>query len=259
MRYVIRPHGIQKTPRLLAKALGAETTRRWPNYLAESGKMKPSWLKDFFLVYPETYCLEEGSTGIQELLPYNLVRRFAATTKPEQRRLLRLANLPVPSFAATTHQAKDLPPGKYVVRPLRHSQGRDYRVTDDPKDFREMHEYISTLFPKTHEYRVIFCLGAPIITLLKRVPPDLSPEAPWNHANGSTFVTVTQEENNRLRHTSAVEALAGYAVVKHAHLVAADIMLDADKNYVIAELNFCPALTIPSNLEKVAKHVADNR
>jgi hypothetical protein len=148
---------------------------------------------------------------------------------------------------------------EFVVRPLRHRSGIGYRVTFDPNDFEEGREYISRLYPKRHEYRVIFCFGTPLITLLKRVPEGIDPNGPWNHANGSTFITVNNPDNNRLRHTDCIERLSAFSVVKNAHLVAADIMLGDNHDYVVSELNFCPALTIENNLRKVASHALSTR
>jgi hypothetical protein len=146
---------------------------------------------------------------------------------------------------------------EYVVRPLRHSQGIGYRITSDPLDFEEGKEYISRLYPKAHEYRVIFVYGTPLITLLKRVPEDIDRDGPWNHAAGSSFVTVTGPTKNRLRHFDVVEKLRAFEVVQTAHLVGADIMLGPDKSgYAVTELNFCPSITIPSNLERIRNHVA---
>jgi hypothetical protein len=145
----------------------------------------------------------------------------------------------------------------YVVRPLRHSQGIGYRLTRDPLDFEEGKEYISRLYPKAHEYRVIFVYGTPLITLLKRVPDDIDRDGPWNHATGSSFVTVTDPTKNRLRHFDVVDKLRAFDVVQTAHLVGADIMLGPDKSgYAVTELNFCPSITIPSNLERIKQHVA---
>lgn len=267
-RFVLRPHGIRTTPRLLAEALSARGTRRWPSYMKNDQSYLPSFTQDFFLTYPDPIYITEGreatNANFELLKKYRPLRRFASTTKPEQRRLLSLAMVPCPKYAVTLRDASVVFSGdghgkKYIVRPLRHSQGKDYRLTSDWNDFSEGREYISELFKKNYEYRVIFCLGSPLITLIKKIPNGLSYEEPWNHANGSRFVTVENYDNNRLRKTDAIERLSNFEVIQTAHLVAADILLSGSTEYVITELNFCPALTIPNNLEKVAQHVSSHR
>jgi hypothetical protein len=97
-------------------------------------------------------------------------------------------------------------------------------------------------------------MGDPIITLRKQTPEEIDPEGPWNHAQGSFFVTINDVSRSFIRHTDVYERLSAAPVVKYAHLVAADIMMTYDHDYAVAELNFCPALTIESNLQKVASH-----
>jgi hypothetical protein len=260
-RYVIRPHGIRHTPRLLAAALDAKGTRRWPSYM-RALSVRPSWGEDFFLIYPEVNALASSSwTSPDASRIYRVLRVFSSSSKYHQRHLLSEFGISVPKSRERLGEGSVSPSEgeKFVVRPLRHSQGRDYRLTTSWDDFREGQEYISVLFPKRWEYRLIFCFGTPLITLIKRVPEGLSYEQPWNHANGSTFITVTNEENNRLRHTDVVERLAAYEVIQHAHLVAADILLDKDHNYAVTELNFCPALTIENNIQRVASHAQSYR
>jgi hypothetical protein len=107
---------------------------------------------------------------------------------------------------------------------------------------------------------VIFVFGTPLITLLKRVPEDTPNTVPWNHSNGSTFVTVNNEENNRLRHTDVVGQLLGLPIIQDSHIVAADIMLGEERgDYRVCELNFAPALTIQSNIARVVEHIQRHR
>jgi len=145
---------------------------------------------------------------------------------------------------------------KYIVRPLRHRGGQGWRVTEDPDDYNSTSEYIQELYPKTHEYRVVFCRGTPLFTLLKKIDGEAPVDQPWNHTYGSRFITVNDPENNRLRHTDVVERLKENNVIKAAHLVGVDVMYNKhDQTYAVAEFNFCPAITIEDNLAKVAQHV----
>jgi hypothetical protein len=147
------------------------------------------------------------------------------------------------------------PNTRWVVRPLRHRAGQGYRITQDPTDHDPAREYVQELYPKRREYRIIYCMGVPIITLLKRVPENADPDGPWNHACGSTFITIEDLSRSYLRHTDVYDRLSAVPVIQNAHLVAADVLLGEDNDYVVSELNFCPALTIEANLRKVASHV----
>lgn len=92
-----------------------------------------------------------------------------------------------------------------------------------------------------------------MITLLKR-HPDISPLLPWNHARGSSFVTVTNPENNRLRHTDVYGVIENNREFFQAiDLCALDVLVNLrhDIPYVISEINFCPSVSIPSNLERI--------
>jgi len=271
IRWIVRPRAILTTPRILRDALGA---RRCVAHPDNRGR-KFSLQNDFFLTYPPIEELEEyaqtksNASGTRtepesitstlcRLESYRSIREFAAATKPGQRSTLQSSCVPTPSTATTHTEASALTAGKFVVRPLRHSQGRDYRITDQPTDFKEQAEYISCLFPKRHEYRIIFVRGTPLITLIKKVPDGIDPDGPWNHANGSTFITVNDMNNNRLRDTDVYDVLKSVPIIKSADLVAADVLLGKKKDgYVVTELNFCPALTIENNMDLVKQHVLE--
>jgi glutathione synthase/RimK-type ligase-like ATP-grasp enzyme len=145
---------------------------------------------------------------------------------------------------------------KYIVRPLRHSGGQGYRLTDNPSDYEEGREYIQEVYPKNHEYRIIVVRGKPLFTLYKRRPETLTYEQPWNHANGSSFVTVNNPDNNRLRHTDVYERINNASgLLNNLDLVGIDVMYARRGEYVITEFNLCPAITLEHNLQKVAEHV----
>jgi hypothetical protein len=236
MRYVVRPSHILTTPRVLARAMGAKRTLRWP-----SKRIVPSYQQDFLLVYPAN--VTDGPEKYQEL------RAFSNSNKLIQRRYLHDHDIPVPTGEAE----------EYVVRPLRHSQGQGWRLTDNPEDYDKSSEYISPLIKKEHEYRVVYCFGTPLFTLLKRRAEGLTYRDPWNHQHGSTFVTVEDPNNNRLRHTDVVERLEQVPVVQHAHLCAADVLFTKEKQAFVCELNFCPSLTIQGNVAKVVSFLEQRK
>lgn len=193
--------------------------------------------RDFFLAYPSLLCPSWEYAQVQE---------FYNSNKYQQRSLLHDEDVPVPKTIGIHGEHFD---GPYVCRPLRHRGGHHFHVTDEYSLSPEI--YISALFPKKHEYRVIYCKGHKVATLYKRVPEGIGVDQPWNHTNGSYFVSVNQEDNDRLRHTNCYEKLSACSYIQHADLVAADILLDRERNYVVCELNFAPAITIPQTLESI--------
>jgi hypothetical protein len=216
--------------------------------------------------------LATSNAGIRASLDnYTTVRAFAAATKPAQRSLLRADGFPTPFTAFTQRELEgsgrnelhNLRTGTYsehennsfIVRPLRHSQGRGWRLTSDPSDFQEGREYVQEVYPKNHEYRILAVRGTPLVTLLKRRPEHLTQDQPWNHANGSTFITVTDESNNRLRHTNVYQLIEQSQLLKGIDLCGIDVMYSRRNDYAIAEVNLCPSLAIESNLQRISNHV----
>jgi hypothetical protein len=276
-RYVLRPSTIMRTPRLLATAMASET-RRYPSL--RRGRFDPS--RDFFLVYPPPSMIE-GLSG-QALQDYTKLQGFYSANKYDQRRIisghtsrgLESGGIVTPVSYATHADAQSrgtgsdrslstrdstvspAPPSStqlYIVRKLRHAQGKDYRVTSSILDFEEGKEYISELFPKTREYRIIYVFGEPLLILRKKAPEDLGPEQPWNHANGSFFQTVKNWKTCRLTPTGVIEKLREAFFIKHAHIVGVDVMLSKDGEYSVLECNACPSLLIEDNLHKVADYI----
>lgn len=149
----------------------------------------------------------------------------------------------------------EIPCATYITRPLRHSQGRGYTLDSDAEHYEEGREYIQEVYPKNHEYRIISVRGEPLITLIKRRPEHLTAEQPWNHANGSYFVTVSDPSNNRLRHTNIYDLIRSSTLLKAIDLAGIDILYADRENYVVCEINLCPAITIESNLQRIKEHV----
>lgn len=231
IRYIVRPPTILTTPRKLKEVLNAERTVN-----PRVSRRSLSFVDDLFLYYPDT---------LHDVEPYQIVRKFFIKNKHAQQTHLLTSGVKTPE-AYEPHN------GSYVVRPYRHSGGRDFRVVFG-EDWDSNTHYGVPLFPKVKEYRVIFVKGVPIITLRKvfqSSTPDHS--LPWNHAQGASFNTIAGgHEASSLRHSNAVRNLLNVPVVQHAHIVAADIMLNRNNEYAVCELNFCPALTIESNLQTI--------
>lgn len=280
-RYIVRPKGILTTPSLLKVSLGAKRT------IARDSSRAPDWFRDFFLDYPPLETLQNVHTAdaltvgqnrqtrhTSQPRPtslvagwmedYRLCSQFSRGSKPLQRLDLAREGLPCPPTATQPNLGNSIalaameagyPSRRFIVRPLRHRAGQGWRITEDPTDFIEGEEYVQSVYPKNHEYRVIAVRGVPIITLLKRVPSDTPRTMPWNHSCGSTFVTVTDPSNDRLRNTDIYERIRASSLFKHLDLIGIDVMYRRGSEYAVSEVNLCPALQITSNLEKVVRYV----
>lgn len=233
LRYIIRPGGISKTPRLLADALGLQT-RRWPNKQA----IIPDEKRDVLLTWPKGTSLYW----------------FASRDKFTQRANITLQGVFTVPCCAGGAIPDHVEGQQYVVRPLRHSQGRDYRLTDNPQDYNPRTEYISVCIRKKREYRIIFVSGKPVVMLRKKPVEDASPYEAWNHTTGSFFQTINNWTDSILGQTNCLERLRECKVIQKAHLVGVDIIWDGH-HYYILEYNFCPALSIETNLQKVVEAI----
>src|SRR3990167_9589217 len=112
--FVVRPEGIRKTPRLLARELGWQT-RRYPS------KERLDYTRDFFMTnVPDAWRAPPEFISVTD---------FFSAHKAGQRSRLRLQGLNVPDFALGGHGYELAEnPGPFVIRPLRHSRSENYRV-----------------------------------------------------------------------------------------------------------------------------------
>jgi len=156
----------------------------------------------------------------------------------------------VPTVCAAS--AERLPEGKYVIRPLNHRQGQEFRITEDQRDFNPNTEYCSLFIPKTKEFRIIYYKGRRVCTYLKKTPEEsFSPEQPWTFSNGCRFLTIANpESNDRILRTSLYQELDNHWITKAAHLIAVDVLWKNPTAY-ICEINFAPGLTIASTFDKI--------
>lgn len=243
--YVIRPHGIRSTPRGIATDLNCQT-RFYPN---NRHPRRYDYRNDFMMavIHPEHL--------INYPEAYRDLYHFSTRNKYGQRQTLSNF-VPVPRAAATETEAAGLAGDKFVVRPMRHSGGLGYRVTDNRLDFVHGQEYISELFPKRREYRIIFVFGQPLIVLRKKPNEGVTDDAPWGHQN-SVFQTINDVPGSKLAATDVFTRLGAMPAVQTAHIVAADILYNAksDPQYAVLELNFCPGVDIDNNRAKIVEAI----
>lgn len=237
MRYVVKPNKFRMTPLLLKRALGARKLVSFP------GRFQPAldYARDLFLAFPQHGRYPNPIVNVPD--SYDFLSAFYAQSKHSQRGLLIQSGMKTPEAYASnaTH---------FVVRPLRHFGGHDYRITTDPDDYNPDAEYISPAFSKWREYRVVFVLGSPLIVLRKKPGPGCGPFDAWNHTSGSYFQTV-HERNGPLFDTTFLSDANNFCVLRDTHIVAADVMVNSTHDYATTEVNFSPAISIPANIEVI--------
>lgn len=175
------------------------------------------------------------------------------------RRILNEHNLCPPTW----FNVLELPEGggPYVVRPKVHAQGRRLYVADNNFKANEAAYmcgegyYISTLINKVAEYRVFVAQGRAVWVAQKT--PGNPEDVAWNVARGGRFDNV-RWDNWPLR------------VVKQAILAfnlsgldfgGVDVMVDAEGNPYVLEINSAPSQTSPyrqSCVAKVFDYIIDN-
>lgn len=203
------------------------------------------------MYYPHPNQVDFPNAGA--IREYHCLYSFYANTKAQQRIQLSCAGLPVPRTYTEPCPGQSIGrPNGYIVRPLRHSGGRAYRITADRNDFESGTEYIQEIFPKIREWRIISVYGRHILTLLKRRPGTVSTEEAWNHENGAFFVTIRNPWNNHLlaRFPEISDRLRSFEPYRLASIVGVDIMESLDA-WTICEFNACPGITIPQNLTEI--------
>lgn len=246
IHYIHRPPSILSTPKRLADAI---TNLQSVRCTARRNIPQPNRtiLRTF-------YPMSSNTSPIGADNPF----LFFSGSKADQRENIRLQEIPTVPCARTHEEAERLPDygHGFVVRPLRHSQGRGWKVTQDRRDFTCGREYIQSLVRKRREYRAILCRGELLILLRKKVA-ELDALLPWNHAQGSRFITVDPEQAH-LRSTSILETIIRSQLVRNIDLVGIDIIQDEDNNAFVLEFNSCPSLTIEDNIQKVAEYLVNH-
>jgi hypothetical protein len=231
MRVIIRPEKIHITPRLLAIQAKCRVAS-YHDMIEES----PDWEKDFFMYYPPTDVVENAPDD------YQYLRRFYVQNKASQRLDIIKAGLKGIDVAVGPNTAQYLPKAeKFVVRPLSHEKGAGYRVTDSSVDFKEGEEYISPLFPKTHEYRVIFVKGK-LTVLQKKQPDGRGPDDCWSNTQFTVIENVDRSYLNM--NTDVLTKLEECNIIAWSHIVGVDVLYHhPTRDYRITEFNTCPCLS----------------
>lgn len=258
MKILLRPKRVLGTPKRLAEALGYRL-RFYPN---PKRKRILDFRTDFLYTLPAIQDVENAPRGFVAAVS------FFRKNKAEQRWVLHMNNIPVPKWATTHDEALDTwprqdpgrPADAFIVRPLHHHQGKNYRTTGDPIAFTEGREYIQEVFPKTREYRIIYVFGKPLILIRKKPVEGLGVAEAWNHDRGSIFQTVNNVDGSRLKkNTTAFDDLAEFLPIRNCHICAVDILYTKrkgeDAKYVVCEVNSWPGITIDENIDTIVQEI----
>lgn len=164
------------------------------------------------------------------------------------------AGVPVPrTFSDLGDWARGKVAGKeYVIRPRQHAQGRNLWVAKtlgEMADFVEQFPdfYISELINKVAEYRVFVCQNR-VVWVAKKTPGNPQDVA-WNVARGGRFDNVRWSNWD----TAVLDAALKAAKVSGTDFSGVDIMIDAEGNPYVLEVNSAPSQTSPYRQQCVAK------
>lgn len=145
----------------------------------------------------------------------------------------------------------------YVLRPAQHAQGRHVYVMKgrDIPDFIIANPapfcggwYATRYVEKTNEYRV-FMVENRVVAVAEKTPDDPNAVA-WNMAQGATMSNVKWGDwNMNVCHAATV-------AFSHTGLDfgGVDVMLDADGNAYVLEINSGPTIMMKSNGEPSYRH-----
>lgn len=246
---------------LRRRKLGRGSTKGIREQAQEPIAVLRSWVpKDFQHDMPGLrYVFRWGCTATLNLSgDYSVVNTAAAIHWCKDKRQGRLdmqaAGVPVPATWGTwTEFVSDNPDQTVVLRPSTHAQGRNLFVFNG-RD-RELAAkckqlgsfYISTLIPKVAEYRVFVCQNR-AVWVAKKTPGNPEQVA-WNVAQGGRFDNVRWNDWPMPVVKSALAA----AKVSGTDFCGVDVMVDAEDNPYVLEVNSAPSQTSEYRQRCVAK------
>lgn len=151
----------------------------------------------------------------------------------------------------------------YILRPEKHAQGRDVLLVNNYEEMFEAQRkllkkgryYVSEYIKKVAEYRVAVVQGR-AVWVAKKTPADPDAVA-WNVAKGGRFDNVRWSDWPLKAVKTAIEAFN----LSSLDFGGVDIMVDADGNCYVLEINSAPSLTSPYRQECMAKafdYILDN-
>ena len=176
--------------------------------------------------------------------------------KKASRLAMQDAGIPVPQTwpaAKFNFEGDDDDGGEFVLRRARHAQGKDLWHGDAAKICRDREKnsahdgYVSRLIDKVAEYRVFVCQGRVVWVAQKK--PGNPGQVAWNVAQGGEFSNVRWGE----WHMPSCRAAILAALLSKTDFCGVDVMVDADGNPYVLEVNSAPSQTSPYRQQCVAK------
>jgi len=214
--------------------------------------------KDFFFAYPPAARVEGLNQG--QIASYHQLLSFFSSTKYQQRQLMFAGGLSVPKTRGIHNWASWTLDEKCVKRPMSHRAGSGFVVGNYGEllaTLNPLTHYLSQLFIRTAEYRVIYVFGQRVCTLFKQMPPGAAQDKPWTHESGATFINLSRPQSeHKLDRLGFYAAAANFHVTKDAHICAYDVMIN-DSTYAVSEVNFAPSLKIESRIKAVANRIRE--
>lgn len=143
--------------------------------------------------------------------------------------------------------------GKVVVRPRVHAQGNHVYVANTPLELVTAAAkcgvgwYASQFINKVAEYRVFFAQGR-VVWVAKKTPGNPDAVA-WNVAQGGHFDNVLWGDWP----LKAIKISREAFLLSGLHFGGVDVMVDAQGNAFVLEINSAPSQTSPYRQECVAK------
>lgn len=141
-----------------------------------------------------------------------------------------------------------------IVRPAHHAQGRNLHVCNNIRELQAAHDrygwdnmYINKLINKVAEYRVAVVQGR-AVWVVKKTPGNPQDVA-WNVARGGRFDNVRFDEWPLKAVKTSIEAFN----LSSLEFGGVDVMVDAEGNCYVLEINSAPSLTSPYRQECMAK------
>jgi len=146
-----------------------------------------------------------------------------------------------------------IPEGGVIVRPAKHAQGRHVYLCNTTQQIAAAAlkcgegYYISKYIKKVAEYRVFVVQGRAVCVAQKT--PDNPDAIAWNVAKGGRFDNVRWDAWPLKAVRVAIEGFN----LSELDFGGVDVMLDAEGNATILEINSAPSLTSPYRQECMAK------
>lgn len=140
-----------------------------------------------------------------------------------------------------------------VVRPKVHAQGRHVYLCNNRAELDAAALrcgagwYASTYIPKVAEYRITFVQGR--VSWVAKKTPGNPQDVAWNVARGGRFDNVRWDEWP----LKAVRVSREAFLLSGLDFGAVDVMLDAEGNPYVLEINSAPSQTSPYRQECMAK------